>query len=861
MKKLLSVVLAALMIFSVIPFVLPQAVTATITDRIAYLDATNGDDDSAGLGNKSKAFKTFEAAYGALCPEGGTLVFTAPYTMVEVLELPAHYGEIVITADVKADDYWQFNNSAGGRLIFGGPVTIENIRMHAVQNSYIHANFNKLIIGEGVQCENTLGTALSETGSTAGKIAIMGGSNNSQHQNTSVTVNSGVWRVVVGGGRGTTKTANGTYEININGGYIPTVIGGNWNAGTTVQHCGGQAYITVSGGKIGTLLVGGQYDKQLTFLDSLVLYTGGSITDIKAYRTAGMVSLVYGGDVELGAFAPAPYFELEAAPAGSSAGRVYEGYLSGVKLTTFTACSLNVIPMATGDSPVIYVSDEAPLAGDGSEEHPLRYLNQAIAVLSQTGGTIKLAKDYTFTPDETTSNSEYSEFHHDGAITIDGQGKYSLIGLSSTRCEETVHNFAVAHTGALATYYLNGDTTFKDLTISAPRDMGIAANFNHLTLDNVKTAGTNPVIRLYGAVYKHYNHLSYSTGFRAAYASWSDKDTYISVTGESNDGTFRIYGFSRFLAAGEGDKVNCPLTDDEKLLHYPGTAHITVEAGKINDIFPAMIYEEDLENGKTSYRLDHTAAAAEVNIGGIARVNNVWTGGDANGCSLAGDLVCNVYGDCIVSNFGAIDNCDGTRYYNVNNNLLTYLKAVEKFTGVKDNISISSSLRMPVFLQKGFGYKNVSEDSYGLRASFAIEATEYFVENGDKYNIVEMGVLVKTATNTNDITYIKGKDFYPTALEAVEHTENYDPATLIAKSIVYVKDADINNYNYAGQDAGDDSVYFTAPITELTSEHLDMQFVFVPYVVLADAVDGEHIVYYGTATDAVSYNDVVVKAN
>ena len=38
MKKLLSVVLATLMLISVFPFALPQTVTAATTERIAYLD-------------------------------------------------------------------------------------------------------------------------------------------------------------------------------------------------------------------------------------------------------------------------------------------------------------------------------------------------------------------------------------------------------------------------------------------------------------------------------------------------------------------------------------------------------------------------------------------------------------------------------------------------------------------------------------------------------------------------------------------------------------------------------------------------------------------------------------------------------
>ena len=142
MKKLLSVVLATLMLISVFPFALPQNVTAVTTERIAYLDTTTGN-ATGELGDPEKPYKTFEDAYSALCPEGGTIVFVNPYEYIKdgaiITGLPAHYGTITVTAEGNYDNYWaliRYNTSVGAfgdySVKFGGPVVIENIAQSQV---------------------------------------------------------------------------------------------------------------------------------------------------------------------------------------------------------------------------------------------------------------------------------------------------------------------------------------------------------------------------------------------------------------------------------------------------------------------------------------------------------------------------------------------------------------------------------------------------------------------------------------------------------------------------------------------------------------------------------------------------------
>ena len=170
MKKLLAVLLATLTVFAVFPVALSQEITAVTTDNVAYLDAAKGNDTTAALNDKNKPYATFKAAYNALAPEGGKLLFTAPYNVeqLSITGLKEHHGEIVITADGNYDNYWfmaAYDTALGYyrqyTVKFAGPVTIENIALvesgkttkaPSLAAEYIFANFNPLTIGNGVKC-------------------------------------------------------------------------------------------------------------------------------------------------------------------------------------------------------------------------------------------------------------------------------------------------------------------------------------------------------------------------------------------------------------------------------------------------------------------------------------------------------------------------------------------------------------------------------------------------------------------------------------------------------------------------------------------------------------------------------------
>ena len=275
MRKLLSVLLATLMVLAVFPMAIPQTVTASTGDRIAYFDDESGDDSTATLGDESKPYKTLKAAYNALAPEGGTLMFLSTNSVInnaDMTGLKTHRGEITITS--KNDDvFWAFaryNTSAAAwaEYVFklGGPVTIDiDLVTYKSKCEWIYANYNPITISENVNCYEaamaTDGSVTSKTQITASNgsanasnlISILGGSvNRAENYNTSVTVNGGAWRVVAGGTRSTTGTTtapykmNGTFFVNFNGGFAAYLFATNWK-----NTQGGQAFVNVNGGHIG----------------------------------------------------------------------------------------------------------------------------------------------------------------------------------------------------------------------------------------------------------------------------------------------------------------------------------------------------------------------------------------------------------------------------------------------------------------------------------------------------------------------------------------------------------------------------------------------------------------------------------
>ncbi|MBQ2733044.1 MAG: hypothetical protein IJF74_02715 [Clostridia bacterium] len=853
MKKLLSVVLATLMILGVFPLVLPQTVIAENTpERIAYLDAENGTDVAAEedatlrLGDPNKAFKYFDDAYNALCPAGGTILFTAPYGYEEtrVIGLKTHYGEIKITANGNMDNYWMlglYDESTPAfiwySVKFGGPVLIDDICLLDVEGvqEYIFANFNRLVIGENVQCTKATmsGTEISSktqhTAPSSNGIAICGGALSCEtgvyKRDTSVTVKSGYWRAISGGSRheGTSKVASydGTFRVNFEGGATNYIIGGNWGGGA---HCGGQFYVSVSGGLVKNIYLGSQDDYGVTLRNSFLIWTGGVIGngkqdgnfDIVTGKSDANITLLYGGDVEV-ASASTSAFDSDKNGCYVIPRNVGSGFVSGGVTTGITyKKNLNVIKLPEGNNPIVYVDQANGSAyGDGSEGDPVNSYLTAMAMLSQTGGTIKLLSNYTMSNLDCSAMYSFREPDHANPIVVDGQD-YSFSKEDANGDNTVIKNTRTfSSPRGFDNYILSGDTTFTNIVFDFASEVNFSANYNKLVMDT-GVVRENPSIGIFllGGNYYPRDYIedtetyvrrdAYNASFEPYYADWSDADTSITV----RSGRFWVSAFSRLVHAINSGNAKYGV-------HY-GNGTVNIEGGTVTNLYGAPT------NSSTA-----TAENVTINIS-AGSVDTLFCGGASTTQGIiTGSATANISGNASVSAFSNVNTCDNYTL-NVNNDYATYLAAkgaVGSFATVK------SEILAPVFGDSDFGVRYDSEGSYSLRYVSDILAAQF-----EEYNIVELGVFVKLRDNENAFAYFNGKESFR-GISEDENVNNVNTDTKIAKSVVYVKDKGIDRYMWAGE--GDTTVDYVAPLVELDVANSETEFAFRPYIVIVGS-NGAH---------------------
>ena len=835
MKKLLSVVLATLMLISVFPFALPQTVTASTTERIAYLDGQNGEDTSADLGNKNKAFATFNAAYDALAAEGGgKLVLIGRYESGSITKLATHYDPIVITALDKATAPLVLKSGATFKA--GGPVTFENLRIVAAENVYFFGNFHHITMGEGITCEKTEGTALKD-GAT-GTVAVLGGALDIQSGlNTHVTIKSGVYRAVAGGSRcsSDSKINNGTFRLDIEGGYMPYAFGGNWIQGGSML--GGQAYIRMTAGTVKQLIIGGQSQAQASLLNSVLYISGGHITDsIRCEFMTGMTTIVYSGEITSNLGATYTYkgtsAETSAGQKEINATKALKSKTGDIKVTAQTRASslVNIVPAANYE---VHVSSTGKTGATGAAGDPIRYLHQAIAMLTENGGKIILDDDYTFDKGETNSYQEFNAFPHNGTITIDGVDGRKLIGLAKndkteySATDKNGNTYTAQVTSGLATYNAGGDTTFANVTFDTPktRDVNICANFNELVMNDVEMSENCGDIRLVGGAYNFTSHYGYTSSFNANYYSYGEGNPTITV----DSGKYvAVVPYSRLA----DDKTEVAFT-------YPGKATVNLcGTATVTNLYSSSVGSANAHN------MD-----VEINLYGDALISNaIWFGGDGTGKgTIDGDLTLHQYEDANVARYGtAVNNCTKNRYLIIDSDYASY-QAVLTYFGDVEGTTVTTNIAAPAFGAAEFGVRYDSENSYSLRYISSLPISYFVGEDASKYNIVEVGVLVKTAENTNSFKYVQGKESYR-GISAEAGVENVNPETKIAKSVIYVKDKAIDRYMWAGED--DATVDFVAPITELPDEYYGTEFTFCPYIVITDNNGARDKMILGEAVSA-----------
>lgn len=259
----------------------------------------SGEGNDKNDGSAEHPVETLLAAYLLLKETGGTVIVTGN-TRVEgeyralcgkdtdgtPTDLFGKIGPVTLTAENDAT-----LTVIGQGIWFPGETVIENIHLHftyTAANPYLVANGYRFVIGDGV----------SVTVGEGGQYPIIYGGGMysflwlAEDASTDVTVRSGTWEAVFGGG-----AANGTgwgthiddvkdTHVTVEGGSIGSVYGaGNGGVGgTDPVLVKGNVTLDIRGGTVDTIVGNGATGNALVEGNVTVNITGGTIQEIKMTR-------------------------------------------------------------------------------------------------------------------------------------------------------------------------------------------------------------------------------------------------------------------------------------------------------------------------------------------------------------------------------------------------------------------------------------------------------------------------------------------------------------------------------------------------------------------------------------------------
>lgn len=266
---------------------------ADTSETIVYVHSSTGNDTAAGT-SPSAPLKTFTRAVNVLKNTGGRIVIMNAYSFPSTVTEPEHTAPITISTSDGTTNYGQ----SGAKLVFGsalryilkGNTTFEQIQIEYKKTLNFVANYNHITFGTGVITSNT---------DTGNGVYVVGGYQSPSNgvdvtKNSYITIKSGTFYAVIGGTRqlatgATNMTFTGTHNINISGGAISKVYGAS-----VEKQYSKNAIITVSGGTIYQLFVGGDVSRRLNG-DATVRLTGGTIHELSVNNVIGKANVYFSG--------------------------------------------------------------------------------------------------------------------------------------------------------------------------------------------------------------------------------------------------------------------------------------------------------------------------------------------------------------------------------------------------------------------------------------------------------------------------------------------------------------------------------------------------------------------------------------
>lgn len=254
MKKLLAIIMTAMMLLTCVSMFSFGAAAAT---NVVYVkDGGIGDGTSA-----DKAMADLANAYSTLATSGGTIVICGTYDLAKApgntgnyFVEPDHTGAITVTQVYGGTDYRTDGGAvtvtADTRWALNGPTTFENVTFKKTAGNCVIfvAQYNKLVMGEGVVCDGfTFGALGSSTTILGGFQKGFDKANEAELKldlDSDITVKSGKFMIIGNSRQFSGTTFTGKSNITIDGGEVTKLWAGTVNGGKTSGDC----TVTINGG-------------------------------------------------------------------------------------------------------------------------------------------------------------------------------------------------------------------------------------------------------------------------------------------------------------------------------------------------------------------------------------------------------------------------------------------------------------------------------------------------------------------------------------------------------------------------------------------------------------------------------------
>ena len=432
----------------------PLSLTAQAaeTDRYIYV-ASTGSDQNTGETPETPVKSLNKANLIAIQSGAERVIFviTDACTLENAHTELVHKMPFVYTTNDGKTDY----GAAGAKLRFGkglrfslnGDTTFENIAIEYSGTLNFVAQYNPITFGKGVTLTRP------EGGSGA---YIVGGwqapaASKAVDRDSHITVESGLFNVVVGGSRqGTTElTFTGTHYITVNGGQID-----KFYAGSLSNHKNQNVDITVNGGKVHTLYVNGDEDRVLNGTATLRLL-GGEAAYVYINNVLQDVNVsLLGAKVE----------EMKVAYTTTSL-RTLQQQANRPKTLTYSAHAYAAEKIASfigftvlANETTLYAKQGAK--GDGLSESTPASFADAMQTAAKIGGKVKIIGKVRL--------DTYSEPVHSEKITITGASSDAQLEIAGE-------------------YKLSGNTCFAELTLAGKGTVN-ATNGIFETAESIKLA-------------------------------------------------------------------------------------------------------------------------------------------------------------------------------------------------------------------------------------------------------------------------------------------------------------------------------------------------------------------------------------